>query len=480
MHIPTSSIPPRYFEREFGIEFTPYELRRKDDIRKALINKSKEVSGYVRWLPAPNGFLIMPTTTTADPHIACVIEPWSGINRPPERSFINAKGKWSYWARGYSDSTSQRFIVTSFEEMKPDLGEMKPDLRYHDFKEILFEGIFNVDAATQDFIAHSFVSSPTSLGRIGGLSLSLYNEYDRHKKAGILQRYLLGFLPKEVLVSESYEISVEGLQRLELDPFGWSYKSLDIESLVPRQTSELLARPVDQAALSQEISISLFSKDRKPKSLRDPAAALSDAPIVVERDVEKGRGVFEPDPKVFQFMVATHVVQTALPDVTYKKSLKYIDQELEKLMSEYPLLLKESGRGMLLDLNIHGKPRSLLHLGLSDGRSSLQQEVTLDAVEKAVKLFIDNLENAMVAWEDIHPTDKDFNLAGIAPEARKIIGFIIRNGPSSRITILEYCRNDMSESVFDRTWSSIYNGGLIYHKGNDIFDVIPFLSDLRQ
>ena len=219
---------------------------------------------------------------------------------------------------------------------------------------------------------------------------------------------------------------------------------------------------------------------RKPKSLKDPAAALADAPIVVETKVERRTGIFDPDPKVFQFMVATHVVEAALPDTIYTKSLNYIDQELQKLVSEYPLLAKEAGRGRLLDLDVHGKPLSLLHLGLSDGRSNMQKEITFDAVEKAVKVFIDNLDNAMVAWEDIYPEDKDYNLAGIAPEERKIIGYLIRNGPSSKASIFQYCKTEMSEAVFNRTWKSVYDGGLIYHKGNDIFDTIPNLSDLRQ
>jgi hypothetical protein len=34
------------------------------------------------------------------------------------------------------------------------------------------------------------------------------------------------------------------------------------------------------------------------------------------------------------------------------------------------------------------KPLSLLHLGLSDGRSNMRQQVTFDDVEKAVRLFI--------------------------------------------------------------------------------------------
>lgn len=66
-------------------------------------------------------------------------------------------------------------------------------------------------------------------------------------------------------------------------------------------------------------------------------------------------------------------------------------------MSECPVLNMEARRGVLLDLEIHGKPRSLLHLRLSDGRSNLQQEMTFDTVKKAINLFIHNLDNAMAA-----------------------------------------------------------------------------------
>jgi hypothetical protein len=38
----------------------------------------------------------------------------------------------------------------------------------------------------------------------------------------------------------------------------------------------------------------------------------------------------------------------------------------------------------------------------------------------------------------------------------------------------------MSKAVFDRTWKSLYNGGLIYAKGADLFDVIPHLRDFRR
>jgi hypothetical protein len=34
----------------------------------------------------------------------------------------------------------------------------------------------------------------------------------------------------------------------------------------------------------------------------------------------------------------------------------------------------------------------------------MQQQVTFDDAEKAVRLFIENMDNAMIAWEAIRPS----------------------------------------------------------------------------
>jgi hypothetical protein len=94
--------------------------------------------------------------------------------------------------------------------------------------------------------------------------------------------------------------------------------------------------------------------------------------------------------------------------------------------------------------------------------------------------LLKTMHNAMIAWEDVHPDDKHYNLAGIAPEARKVVRCIIRNGPSSKAPIYEHCKSEMSKAVFDRTWKSLYNGDLVYAKGTDLFDVIPHLRDFRR
>lgn len=475
----TKAIPPRYFEREFGIEFAPFEWKRKEEMKEALRTGSKEIAGYVRWFPSRAGFLLVPTLTTADPCIFCAIEQASRVELPPERSFIIAKGKWTYWPTSAANPT-QRFVVEAYQVTKPEIGEIKPDLNYKDCREMLFEGLYVIDTALKDLILHSFVSSPTSLGRTGGLSLSLYNEYDGDKRgqSRMLQKHLLEFLPEEVILSKSRELKVEGTSmNVTLEPFNWSYESHRADSSISKETFGRLTRTVSQDS-SKEVSISMFSKHNKPRSLKDPVVVLADAPIIVTRDIEKRSGIFDPSPQVFQFMVASHMVQSSIPQDVFETGLSYIRQELTKLTDEYPLLRKQMGRGGILDLDLHGRPMSLLHLGLSDGRSSNQQEITIQTIQKAVELFKENADNTMTIWEMAFPDDAKYNLSTVAPEERRILGHIIRNGPSSRRDVYESCKENMSEGTFLRMWKSLFEGGLIFETMSGVFDIVPNLTDL--
>lgn len=473
------SIPPRYFEREFGIEFAPFEWKRKEAMRNTIKVQSHEVSGYVRWFPARTGYLLVPTLTTSEPRIFCYPAPFGKQELPPERSFIIAKGSWTLWPNG-TTNPSRRFAVEEFNILRPEIGDIKPDLSYRDCREILFEALSVPDEPLKDLVTYSFISSPTALGRTGGLSLSLYNEYDNDKRgqSGMLQKYLLGFLPAEVVYSRSMPLAVEGTSMsVTMEPFNWSYKSYRTDGAIPKEAFGILNR-IGASADIVETSVSMFSKHNKPRSLNDPVVTFADAPIVVTRDVEKKSGSFDPSPKVFQFMVATHMVQSILPEPIYESSLSYIRQELTRLTDEYPLLKKHLGKGSILDLGVYGRPMSLLHLGLSDGRACIQEKIDNDNIRRVVELFRNNADNTMAVWEMTFPNDAKYNLSSLAPEERRILSYIVRNGPSSQRDIFESCKENMSETVFLRMWNSLHNGGLIFEASTGIFDIVPNLTDL--
>jgi hypothetical protein len=407
------------------------------------------------------------------------------IERPPDRSFIHAKGMWQF--SGSGTSPLQRFAVSEFVVIKPDIGDMRPDITFHDFQEIVFEGLtvekYRDDTLTE-LLAYNLISSPTSLGRAGGLTFSLYNEYDADKRgqSWLIQKYLTRSLPKEVIASSGYHLSVEGLDEMvTLEPFHWRYASVNGDTSIPEKVSSKLGRPsaFSLSSPSYEISISAYTRRSRPKKMTDPVVTLADAPIVIARDIITKPGIFDPDPRIFQFIVASHMVQVALPASVQEESIRYVQKALMDLQDEYPLLKTEYGKGRMLDLSVHGRPLSLLHLGLSNGRSSITSEISLETIKKAIQLYRHNVDDVMKVWEDAFPEAGEFNLAGIAPEERKIIAYIIRNGPSSMEEIFQSCKQEMSEAVFIRMWNSVYNGGLIFEKSNGIFDIVPNIRDLK-
>ncbi len=114
---------------------------------------------------------------------------------PPDRAFVAAKGKWGYKvARVPEPSASPVFTVDHYRITRPDLESIKPDTTYRDFREILFEGLTDVYPEVQDLVAHSIVSSPKTLDRLGGLTLSVYNESKVTSR--VLLAYLKRFLPR--------------------------------------------------------------------------------------------------------------------------------------------------------------------------------------------------------------------------------------------------------------------------------------------
>lgn len=475
-----SFILPRYFERELGVEFTPFEARRKKEIIEAKKRRAAEVTGYVKWLSPPGTLLLLPTMTTGEPNVLCHMP--FGTARPPDRSFVTAKGSWTYFIRdGNFGAPLLIFNIESYSTSKPDIAEIKPDITYKEFRGTLFDGLYDVDEAVQDFLAHSLVSSPTSLGRLGGLSVSLYNEYEGKRKSALLQGYIAAHIPQEVLSSSGYSLVVPGIpQKAELDPFHWMLKSFSADEALSQEELGVLDRPVTPSLplLSKEITVSMFSRKNRPTSIRDPPAAKVDVPIVVGKDVETRQGVYDPSPAVFKFIIATHMAQVELPANIYQESLDYLRKEILTFTSEYDVLRSELGKGRILDLNMTGKPLSLLHLALSNGRSTTKAQVDLDTVKRAFALFKDNADNTMRVWEDIHLESGKYNLSVLAPEERKIIGFIVRNGPSSPELVFDSLKSAMSESTFGRMWKSLYNGGAIYEKNNGLFDIVPNLTEL--
>ncbi|WP_148680832.1 hypothetical protein [Candidatus Nitrososphaera gargensis] len=157
----------------------------------------------------------------------------------------------------------------------------------------------------------------------------------------------------------------------------------------------------------------------------------------------------------------------------YESSLGYLQEKITEISYKYPQFRAELGRGGILDLDIHGKPLSLLHLGLSDGRSNSQVEVTRQTIENALSIYDRNMDNTLAIWQDAFPGDGKLDFSGTAPEQRRIAGYIYHHGPATREQMYEALKNEMSRDSFYRWWKDLYDHGGIYEKVPGIFDIVP-------
>ncbi len=466
--------PIQFFEREYGIEYTKYEFSRMREVYEARSKKLSEVSGYVAWLRVPKMFLILPTLTSPNPCIICEIS--KEMQVPLERAFIRAKGTWR--CRGAKEieafnriilSAEEIFTVDHYEIMIPEIDQIKQDINYHDFKGILFDAWSNVDEPIQDLIAHSIVSSPKMFDRRGGLTLSLYNEF-RISVSKRLVAHLRRFIPTELRQQRQFKIKAGYTGHVvKLDPFPWMYKSINADEQFSTDAVRLLNRHAPLKV--DEITLSLYSNDSRPKSLREPPVTESDSPIVIKGDVEKRPGFYDSSFDILKFIISSHIIPPpVMSQETYSRSVQYLQEQIDRLAYKYPILADERGSKGLLDLNIHGKPESLLHLALSDGRSNMVQEIEPETVKTVFNVFEKNMDNTMVIWQEAFPEKGKLDYSSISPEQRRIIGYIIEHGPSS-FNEIRAVFNDIQEFIFEKLWRELHDKGAIYEKQQGIFDV---------
>lgn len=251
------------------------------------------------------------------------------------------------------------------------------------------------------------------------------------------------------------------------------YKQFNSDMTLSYEATNLLQRPLGIS--TEEISISLRSERTFPRTLNDHPLALSDVPIVAGKDIESSRGDFDPSPEVFKFILATHMTPITISRESYENGLNYLQDRLGLIADSNPAFSNERGKGGILDMNIHGKPLSVLHIALSDTRAGVLQELSDDSVKKAAKLFEANINDTLEIWADAFPGQtNEFDFSWLVAEQRRFIGYIIRNGPSTPEQVSTAFNDEISRERFLGLWKDLYEKRAIYEKDVNVFEVIPY------
>ena len=405
----------RFFERVHGTEFLKFELEQMKKFAEAKKLDDVELDGYVAWSRPPY-FVLLPTTTTPNAHIICKVE--EGLPYPDLNQFSTINGKWRYDI--IKKNPVKILKVTNINKTKPDFGKIKPDIAYHDFVGILFERWRNTRETTEQLIAQSLVSSPTSISeRTGGFTLTLAN-FSKKNKLKFFMADLQRFIPAELTKNKpfSFKIPEFGITA-NLPKFGWDDHVSGLENISTDVNKKLDRIPNNM----RECSITLLQKTMDPPNLDSRGVIKSDYPIVLEEYIEHTRRSHYVDPEVYKFILAVRMSSPVIPRKTYESSIQKSQEKLQEFGDIYKSFSQRKGDNQFWDMGYKGKPLSVHNLTMALGRANVSDSISIDDVEKTIKLYLENMENIL----DVHELwgyDKIPASASVTLEERKIYLFL--------------------------------------------------------
>lgn len=413
-------------DRMFEAQYTKFEFQQ---IREFSLSRKKaevEISGYVSWYDKQY-FILLPAKTTSSKYIICKLS--EGLQYPANNQYVTCKGKWQYEL----ESRKSRFgynvlMVENMIPTKPEIDALKPDISQKDFEQIVFENWINIDETSQNFIAQGLVSSPTTLTRAGGLTLSLFRLPAQRSLSDLLKSDLRRSIPPEIYQDRPsfFEIREFGIQH-KMPSYGWSEIMGDFDA-IPKNFNFKLSRI---PTTNEEYSISLFSQKSMPDDLNSQALVKSDYPIVLDELIERRKNISDPDPEIYKYLISVHMSSPTVSTKTFKETMDYSREELKNFAEVNEFLSKYMGRNAFLDLSVNGKPLSVMNFALSRTRSSMSNSVSLEDVKHATSDYKKNLEHVIDVWEGELLSSKIPRSASLNFDERRVLKFLIEKGPNT-------------------------------------------------
>lgn len=446
----------RYVDRLFGIEYTRFENQQIQEFDKARKSTLVEITGFVSWLDNTK-FLLLPTRTTNSLYFICKVQ--DGLQLPDNNQYVSINGKWQHSVESKNHSIYKILIAESIQSVKPDFGIVNPDISQKDFEQNLFDGWINIDPIIQNLIAQSYVSSPTTPKRVGGLTLSLFNPPRKQRLVNLLHSDLKRLIPAELYgnkpaVFDVYEL---GLKHT-LPPFNWSEKVADIDE--PSNTISPLLERIP--CTTEEYSISLLSQGSVPRSFESIGFVKSDYPIILEDHIERRSNSYYTGPEVTKFLIAAQMNSPTISQDVVEKSIEHSRMELKKLVETKETLTKMIGHNQFLDLGIDGKPLSILNLAVSRGRSIIGKSITFDDNKKTTTDFVKNLEHVSHIWFDELAIGKIHPLSTLGYDEQRVLAFLHNNGPHTILEVSTNLKMDYDD-CFKNLKSLLYKHAIFEH-----------------
>ena len=460
------SLRGRWIEREFGFEYTPFEIKQIEEFSKAKKMDLVEIYGFVSWIDRTK-FLLLPTRTTNSGYIIC--EGIDGMDFPPNNQYISCKGKWKY--SGTAQSIYKILAVEDIQLDKPDYKKLNSDIKPSEFQGNLFENWTNIDPIQQNFLTQYFISSPSLPRRRGGITVSLFNPPRQTRLVKSLNSDLRRSIAPELLGTKQMIFDIPELKhKHRLLPFDWTEEVSDFEN-ISQNTYDLLNRNTHVNDLEQ--SISLLSQKHQPNNFDSFGLIKSDYPIVIEEHVERKSHSLYADLKMTQFIVAAHMNSPSIEQKIYDESLSHARNAIKKFVdTKSHLATQLLGHDKMLNLDFDGKPTSILNLAISQQRISNSDIVDKNRVISATREYIKNLDIVFRVWDDRTAGGKIHPLASLNFDEEKVLVFLHKNGPH---TFEDICKaTDLSHDRGKKIIDYLHNKkNAIYMYSEDKYAAVP-------
>jgi len=465
----------KFWQRNYGALWFPFEREQIRRFSEARVNEPVDISGYVKWI-TKGIFALFPTPFSNQTYLTCINHTEKD---PPENEFVRISGfvKWEKLTRDKSLPPGARVFngekivhVDYWKEETPNLEFPKFDYSFKDFKRNLFYRVEGLEPKIEDFVAFSAISSPSFYENLGGITLTLYDS----TKAGLpklvvkeIKRIIPSDLGNPFLVKTPY-----GQVKLN---YKFIYKTEDADKPMPLLVRTLLEHRQKRLIPDyDEVSLSLFSRRRKPLTIEEPPCSRSDIPTVVPETTyinPSKPACVEFD--ALKYLMIQHMKTPTVVD--YEKAILSISKWLEKAVEKYDLPPTQLGAYGFLDANYNARPTSIIRKSLAYARARNLREVNNEVILKIFKEYFEwNLNWVYEIWEDLLSPESVIPLS-LRVEYRDIIRIISKYDDGEGVS-LNTIVNELGEpvhKVFEKVQQMQYGKRpIIYEKRKGFYSLI--------
>lgn len=301
---------------------------------------------------------------------------------------------------------------------------------------------------------------------MGGVSLTLYDSTEQGLPK-LVVRELRRIIPLDIHEPQIVET-----------PFGkiclrykFAYFSADADKLTKQVESQLLMRVSSPPAIIEEISLSLHSDSRKPKTILDPPCSLSDIPTVISETVSINRfKKADFSLEAFKYMVTQHMVAPVIEG--YDDILVSLVNGLERLREDYDLNPTHLTKYGFLNANYNSRPSSIIRMALAYARANNINTLNRNLSDKIFEEYFKwNFEYVYEVWEDL--IKKPSIPISLRAEYRDIIRVIRKYDDGAGVDFKIICSElKKDQYTIDKHLKEMINHGLIYEPAPRRYKII--------